>query len=85
MINNCLICKPVQNILRFLERNLFEVMEESIADDHFHELYFKLRGKATDIPIIDQITRHSTSKFTCKCYWNVIELEIVEEPNREKM
>jgi len=78
-IDNCPICKPVQNVLGFLERNHFEVMEEKIADYHFHELYFKLRGKSTDIPAIDQITRHSTSKFTCECHWSVIELEIIDE------
>ena len=73
-VDNCTICKPINNALRFLLNNDFEIIEKKVSDYHFHELFFKLKGNLINIPTTDKITMHSDSKLTCQCHWSLIEI-----------
>ena len=73
-VDGCPVCEPIKNALDFLLNNDFLIIEEKVSDYHFHELYFKLKGRVIDIPSIENITQHSESKLTCECHWSAIEL-----------
>ena len=76
-VDECPVCEPIKKTLDFLIDNNFEIIQEKVSDYHFHELYFRLKGKDIDIPVIENITQHSESKLTCECHWSSIELDII--------
>jgi len=79
-VDDCPVCEPIKNVLNFLLKNDFRIIEEKVSDYHFHELYFKLKGKEIDVPVSDKITQHSGLKLTCECNWSLIELENFTNP-----
>lgn len=71
------VCKPIVKLLDVLSGLGFEIVEQKISDYHFHEFYFKMKGKyleeIEDINI-DKITMKSKDFFYCQCHWSVVEL-----------
>jgi hypothetical protein len=75
-VDECPVCKPINDVLEYFEDNNFSIVSEKLDDYHFHQLYFKLKGKAIQFPIIEKIKIHSETLLMCECHWSKVELDI---------
>jgi len=78
LVDNCPVCKPISELIVYLQENGFEIIEQKIEDFHFHQLYFKLFGRKDilDISQIKNIKQYSPTRFICKCHWSIVDIII---------
>lgn len=76
-VENCPVCEPIINLLEFLLKNGFVILEQKCSDYHFHEMYFKLLApKMFNYNSIDikSIGLHESGIYYCECHWSRVEI-----------
>ena len=74
IIDDCEVCQPMDNFLKYLEDEGFKIIEGRLSDYHFKEFYFKVSGIEKDIPNFKKINKISNTKFLCSCHWSTVEI-----------
>lgn len=80
VINHCPTCDPIMDLLKVLiDKKGCEIIEKKCRDPHFNEMYFKVKSSnKLDFKniAINNITRHSETKFLCECHWSTVEIKM---------
>lgn len=72
------VCKPIELLVKLLEKNNFTIVKETVSDYHFHEVSIIMKGKffkELDNIHIDNINRVNADVFACECNWSTVKLE----------
>ena len=77
IIDNVIVCNPIEKIVNLLTESGFDIVEKKLNDYHFNEMYIKMEGnidKCSANVEIEGITRHSNNLFICTCHWSRVEI-----------
>ena len=77
-IDDIEVCQPITELVSFLIKNDFKIIEQKIADYHFHEVIIKMKKdsspKAVNISI-EKISQPKPGTFFCECHWSSVIIE----------
>lgn len=77
-IDDIEVCSPIAELILFLINNNFTVIEQRVADYHFHEVIVRMKGNnsvnVNDINI-DKINQPTPGVFCCDCHWSCVKIE----------
>ena len=70
------ICNPIMELQHFYRVVASQIEKQELKDWHFNEFEIVMKGKKSQLPIIDieGIERHSDNIYCCKCHWSVVKL-----------
>lgn len=77
-IDDIEVCQPITELVSFFIKNDFTIIEQKIADYHFHEVIIKMKinssTNALDISI-EKISEPKPGVFFCECHWSRVIIE----------
>lgn len=70
------VCQPITELISFLLKNDFTIIEQRVADYHFHEVMIKMK-KSTSVNVVDinKISQPKPGVFCCECHWSSVIIE----------
>ena len=75
-IQNCPACEPVNRLMEELTSEGFTILESRLEDYHFHQLYFKVNAKISNIKHLGRIGFTRKDNFlVCDCHWTSVEFK----------
>ena len=70
------MCNPIIELTTLLQSCGFAIVKQELADYHFNEFEIVMKGKKSQLPMIDIEGReqYSDNIYCCKCHWSVVKL-----------
>ena len=70
------MCNPIIELTTLLQSCGFTIVKQELADYHFNEFEIVMKGKESQLPMIDieGIEQYSDNIYCWKCHWSVVKL-----------
>jgi hypothetical protein len=74
IVDNCPACDPINRLVKDLVERGYMIIERKLEDYHFHQLYFKVDTRLSEVKDINTsgLTRFDNF-LVCDCHWSRIE------------